>query len=56
MNEEIKSLHKNDTWVLMKPSSKKRIIGCKWVFKKKEGILGVKDVRYKVYFVAKGFS
>ncbi|XP_051115714.1 uncharacterized protein LOC127240907 [Andrographis paniculata] len=38
MNEEIVSLHKNNTLVLVKPPPDKRIIGSKWVFKKKDGI------------------
>ena len=32
------------------------IIGCKWVFKKKERILGAEFVRYKARLVAKGYS
>nr|XP_027086614.1 uncharacterized protein LOC113708350 [Coffea arabica] len=56
MNEEIESLHQNETWVLVKPPSAKKIVGCKWVFKKKEGIPGVEDARYKARLVAKGYS
>lgn len=40
----------------MKPSSGKRIVGCKWVFKKKDEIPGVEDARYKARLVAKGYS
>ena len=40
----------------MKPLSGKKIIGCKWVFKRKEGIPGVEDTRYKARLVAKGYS
>ena len=56
MNEEIKSLHQNRTWDLVKPPSGKKIVGCKWVFKRKEGIPGVEDARYKARLVAKGYS
>ena len=35
MNEEIESLHHNETWVLVKPLSEKTIIKCKWILKKK---------------------
>ncbi|RVW71367.1 Retrovirus-related Pol polyprotein from transposon TNT 1-94 [Vitis vinifera] len=36
MVEEIQSLHKNQTWELVELPEEKRIIGCKWVYKKKE--------------------
>ncbi|GKV31446.1 hypothetical protein SLEP1_g40131 [Rubroshorea leprosula] len=40
MIEEIESLHKNQTWKLVKPPKGQRIVGCKWVFMRKEGIPG----------------
>ena len=40
----------------MKPLRGQKIIGCKWVFKKKEEIPGAKSVRYKACLVAKGYS
>ena len=33
-----------------------RIVGCKWVYRKKEGIPEVEDARLKAVLVAKGFS
>lgn len=56
MSEEIPSLNKNHTWELVKPSVSQKIVGFKWVFKKKEGIPGVKAARFKARLVAKGFS
>ncbi|KAL5818746.1 hypothetical protein ACOSQ4_022588 [Xanthoceras sorbifolium] len=56
MTEEIESLHKNHTWVLVKRPKTYKIIGCKCVFKKKEGIPGVEDARFKAQLVAKGFT
>ena len=56
MIEEMESLHKNQTWELVKPSRGQLIVGCKWVFKKKEGIPGAEFVRYKARLVAKGYS
>ncbi|KAL5740548.1 hypothetical protein ACOSQ2_029728 [Xanthoceras sorbifolium] len=56
MQEEVKSLHKNRTWDLVKPPKDKKIVGCKWVFKRKEGIPGVEDAKYKARLVAKGYS
>ena len=56
MIEEIESLHKNQTWDLVKLPKDKKTVGCKWIFKKKEGIPGVEDARYKARLVAKGYS
>lgn len=56
MEEELESLLKNRTWVLVKLPKGKKVVRCKWVFKKKEGTTGVEDVRYKARLVAKGYS
>ena len=56
MGEEIESLHKNQTWELVKPPKGQKIVGCKWVFKKKEGTPGVEDTRFKARLVAKGYT
>lgn len=37
MKEELQSLYNNQTWVLVKKPNKQKIVGCKWVFKMKEG-------------------
>ena len=47
MSEEIESLHKNQTCELVKPPKGQKIVGCKWVFKKKEGTTGVEASRFK---------
>ncbi|KAJ8640321.1 hypothetical protein MRB53_017015 [Persea americana] len=49
MGEEIESLHKNQTWELVKPPKGQKIVGCKWVFKKKEGTPGVSAYDNCVY-------
>ncbi|EOY32308.1 Uncharacterized protein TCM_040047 [Theobroma cacao] len=54
MIEEFNALVKNQTWVLVPPSSKQTVIGCKWVFKIKRKPDGSID-RYKARLVAKGF-
>ncbi|KAG8490261.1 hypothetical protein CXB51_016079 [Gossypium anomalum] len=56
MQEEMESLYKNKTWDLVKLPKGKKTIRCKWVFKKKEGTLGVEEPRYKARLVAKGCS
>jgi len=56
MNEELESLYKNRTWELVKPLKGQKVIGCKWVFKKKDGSPGVDATRYKARLVVKGFS
>ena len=37
MEEEIKSLHQNQTWELVKLPKGKRVIGNKWVYTKNQG-------------------
>ena len=56
MVEEMESLSKNKTWVLVDKPRNKKIIGCKWVYKRKPGIVGVEPPRFKARLVAKGFS
>ncbi|KAG8503427.1 hypothetical protein CXB51_001333 [Gossypium anomalum] len=55
MQKEIKSLHKNRTWDLVKLPKGKKFVCCTWVFKKKEGTPGVEEPRYKAMLVAKGY-
>ncbi|KAG8503607.1 hypothetical protein CXB51_001802 [Gossypium anomalum] len=56
MEEEMESLHKNRTWDLVKLLKGKKVVRCKWVFKRKEGTLGVEEPRYKARLIAKGYS
>ncbi|CAM8895689.1 unnamed protein product [Rhodiola kirilowii] len=53
MQEEMESLSKNMTWEIMDKPSKARLVGCKWVFKRKDGIPGVEAPRLKARLVAK---
>ena len=55
-DEEMVSLIKNHTWDLVERPVKKKVIGCKWVFKRKVGIPGVERPRHKSRLVAKGYS
>ena len=55
MDEEIKSITKNDTWELTTLPRGHKAIGVRWVYKAKKNAKG--DVeRYKARLVAKGYS
>ena len=54
--EEMESLHKNQTWELVELLIRKRAIGCKWVYKKKESILEKQGEQFKTCLVEKGYS
>ncbi|KAH9662850.1 hypothetical protein KPL70_019489 [Citrus sinensis] len=56
MEEEMKSLHQNQTWELVKLPKGKRAIGNKWVYTKKQGSPNQTTPRYKARLVAKGFT
>jgi len=47
---ELESLRKNGTWVMEKTPKDRNIVGCRWLFRRKE------DGRFKVRLVAKGYS
>ena len=56
MEEEIQSLHKNQTWELVELPKGKRAIGCKWVYKKKEAVSKKEGENFKARLVTKGYS
>ncbi|KAH9770122.1 Integrase catalytic domain-containing protein [Citrus sinensis] len=56
MDDEIDSLYKNNTWELVKKPEKRRIMGCKWIFKLKEGLTVDEPKRFKARLVAKGYT
>ncbi|KAL0367337.1 UNVERIFIED_CONTAM: Retrovirus-related Pol polyprotein from transposon TNT 1-94 [Sesamum radiatum] len=53
MNEEMESLRKNNTWILVSKPKNASVIDCKWLFKIKQEN---KTTRYKARLVAKGFT
>ena len=54
MDEEMAALDVNETWELVPLPTKKKAIGCKWVYKVKHNSDG--SVRYKARLVAKGYA
>ena len=56
MDEEMDSLLKNHTWTAVTKPKGQRVIGCKWIFKRKPGIPGIEKPRFKARLVAKGYS
>jgi hypothetical protein len=55
MEEEIKSIHQNETWEVTELPKDHKAIGLKWVFKVKRDATG-KVVKYKARLVAKGYA
>lgn len=56
MNEEIESLKKNYTWILVDRFANKKLVGYKWVFKLREGATSTEQPRFKARLVAKCFT
>ena len=56
MEEELEALRKNNTWRLVELPKGQKVVGCKWIFKRKCKIPGVQKTRYKARLVAKGFT
>lgn len=56
MDDEMMSLDKNKMWFLTELPKDKKVIGCKWIYKRKSGIPGVEEPRFKSRLVAKGYS
>lgn len=50
------SLQKNKTQELVRKPEDTKVIGCKWIYKKKVGIPRVEPKRFKVHLVRKGYS
>ena len=56
MRREMSSLNKNHTWELVPKPKDKSIMGCKWIFKVKQGTSEKDPIRFKARLVAKGFT
>lgn len=55
MNEETYALKKNATWDLVPLPEGRKLVGCKWAFKKKLGPYGNVE-KYREWLVTKGYS
>ncbi|KAD6118936.1 hypothetical protein E3N88_10207 [Mikania micrantha] len=55
MNVEMQSMYDNQVWELVTPPLKSKVVGSKWVFKKKIDMHGNLDT-FKARLVAKGFT
>ncbi|RVX16933.1 Retrovirus-related Pol polyprotein from transposon RE1 [Vitis vinifera] len=55
MNEEMKSLQKNETWELVECPPRKKPVGCRWIYTVKYKADGSIE-RFKVRLVAKGYT
>lgn len=56
MDDEYRSLIKNNTWQLAPKPKDGRVIKCKWIYKKKPRIRGTEWPWFKAQLVAKGFT
>ena len=54
MKSEMDSMYTNQVWTLVDPLEGIKLIGCKWIFKKKTDMEG-NVITYKAGLVAKGY-
>lgn len=56
MKQEVESLAKNKAWDVVEALKKKKIFGCKWIFKRKGGFTNNRAPIYKASVVGKRYS
>ena len=56
MQEKMQSLEKNCTWEVVPLPKQKKVVRCKWIFKRKEDLSPNEPSRFKARLVAKCFS
>lgn len=56
MKEELESLEKNGTWVMVDKPKTHKLFSCKGLFKKKSEVVDKETVRFKARLVARGFT
>ena len=55
MNIEMESMYSNQVWTLVDPAVGVKLIGCRWIYKRKRGIDG-KVKTFKARLVSKGYT
>ena len=55
VRSEMESLIRNETWTLMELPKNRKVVDCKWVFKRKRNEMG-QQTNYKARLVARGFT
>ena len=55
MKSELNSMYSNQVWNLVKAPNDIKLVGCKWVYKRKRGIDG-KVETFKARLVVKGYT
>ena len=55
MKSKLDSMYSNQVWDLVKVLNGIKLVGCKWVYKRKRGIDG-KVETFKARLVAKGYT
>lgn len=56
MQDEMDSLQRNHAWTIIPNPGDKKLVNCKWIFKKNDGVLRVEPSKYKVRLIARGFT
>ena len=55
-SDEMDSLRRNQTWVIVVKPVNRKIISCRWLYKVKLGIEGLEPERHKARLVSQGFT
>ncbi|KAH9650014.1 hypothetical protein KPL70_026198 [Citrus sinensis] len=56
MDDEISFLYRNNTWELVRKPNNRRLVGCKWIYRIKDGVSTTEPRRFKARLVAKGYT
>jgi hypothetical protein len=54
MQQELRTLEKNNTWTIVEPPKGAQVLKSRWVYKIKEPLNA--PVKYKARFVVKGYN